>query len=334
MTEEDIQAMDNGFWTPTLTSASGQWDNDWNRMLFCCDPWQKIHSKVTYTHGMLNGLWQGRMLVPVQAALLGLTATPNAPSNFGEGNPQVTTVPLFMRLREHHCINPCTRAATGGQHNGFDDGLANAWLPVSRISESDGKVVVTDEDATQSIYKTFYKGQPNSHSEETCTACIRDRQEKEDDTRKRSAALAEIPAIDSEIEDIFVNCGLGPDDSMDEDADSDNDSDVYVSDTEEAFRDSCSGIVDLLFTGETDLSHGQAWNHYIFYGRVRRWDGLIALVRIPRHINGHEHRYLGRWVFTGYVVGGQNFVGTWRAIGVADVGIPTWESAFCVSRRE
>jgi hypothetical protein len=57
-------------------------------------------------------------------------------------------------------------------------------------------------------------------------------------------------------------------------------------------------------------------------------------VRVPRHVNGNEHRYLGRWVFTGYVVGAQNFVGTWRAIGVADAGIPTWESAFTVSRRE
>lgn len=65
MTKEDIWAMNNGFWAPTLTSASGQWDNDWNRMSSCYDPCQKIQSKVTYTYGMLNGLWQGRMLVRI-----------------------------------------------------------------------------------------------------------------------------------------------------------------------------------------------------------------------------------------------------------------------------
>jgi hypothetical protein len=53
-----------------------------------------------------------------------------------------------------------------------------------------------------------------------------------------------------------------------------------------------------------------------------------------RHINGREGAYLGRWVFTGYVVGAQNFVGTWRALRSEDVGVPTWESAFTVSRRD
>jgi hypothetical protein len=305
-------------------------------MTFCFDPWNKMPLKgVTYTHGMLNGLWQGRMLVPVQAGLLGLTLTPQMPATFGEGNPTVTTVPLFMRLREHHCINPHSPVITGGQRDGFDDGLANAWLPPNRIFESEGKVVVTDPEARQSVYETYVEGKPNSHDEEVCEACVIDRQNKDAAMRDRSAALSQPPAMDSAIEDIFVSCGLGADDNMDvDDMDSGSESDPYESDTEECIHNSCSGIQDLLFTGETDLSHGQAWNHYIFYGRVRTWDGLIALVRVPRHVNGSEHGYLGRWVFTGYIVGAQNFVGTWRAIGVADVGIPTWESAFTVSRRE
>ena len=56
--------MDGGLWTPTLGSPSAMWDNDWNRASFRFDPWQKMPLKgVTYTHGMLSGLWQGRMLV-------------------------------------------------------------------------------------------------------------------------------------------------------------------------------------------------------------------------------------------------------------------------------
>jgi hypothetical protein len=64
MSEEEKKLMDNGLWTPTLGSASAKWDNDWNRMTFCYDPWHRMPLKgVTYTHGLLNGLWQGRMLV-------------------------------------------------------------------------------------------------------------------------------------------------------------------------------------------------------------------------------------------------------------------------------
>jgi hypothetical protein len=32
---------------------------------------------------------------------------------------------------------------------------------------------------------------------------------------------------------------------------------------------------------QTDEPHGQAWNHYTFYGRVRPWDGLIGILRKP-----------------------------------------------------
>lgn len=38
---------------------------------------------------------------------------------------------------------------------------------------------------------------------------------------------------------------------------------------------------DIIVTGETDPRHGQAWHHYRFYGRVRKWDGCIALLRVP-----------------------------------------------------
>lgn len=146
--------------TRTLSSASAKWDNDWNRMNFCVDPWHKIPLKgMTYTYGMLDGLWQGRMMVnnpsslgqaafltnllfkvPVQSVLLGLTIIPHLPSSFGEGNPQLTISPLFMRLREHRCINPYAHVATGGKRDGFDDGLANAWLPVTRIIENQARL--------------------------------------------------------------------------------------------------------------------------------------------------------------------------------------------------
>jgi hypothetical protein len=40
-------------------------------------------------------------------------------------------------------------------------------------------------------------------------------------------------------------------------------------------------LTDFLAHSQTDHRHGQAWNHYKFYGRVRRWDGLIVILRVP-----------------------------------------------------
>ena len=99
-----------------------------------------------------------------------------------------------------------------------------------------------------STYDTYVPGQPNSHNEETCSACI----DRAHDDLRRNASAPEstpfaIPAADSEIEDVFVSQGLGLDDSMDYD---DGASDGDESDTEEVIHKSCSGIQDLLLTGE------------------------------------------------------------------------------------
>ena len=50
---------------------------------------------------------------------------------------------------------------------------------------------------------------------------------------------------------------------------------------------------------------------------------------------GEEQREgrLGRVIFYGYIVGGQNFVGNWRPAGV-DIAAPAWECAFSMSRRD
>jgi hypothetical protein len=112
--------------------------------------------------------------------------------------------------------------------------------------------MATDDQGHVSIYDTYVPGQPNSHSEETCTACILENEDADEDMRRRSASLSDlelptIPPMDSEIEDVFVSCGLEADNNMDDDMDSDSDEE---SDTEEVIHKSCSGIQDLLLTGE------------------------------------------------------------------------------------
>ncbi|KAI0312088.1 hypothetical protein OF83DRAFT_691072 [Amylostereum chailletii] len=88
------------------------------------------------------------------------------------------------------------------------------------------------------------------------------------------------------------------------------------------------GLQDIVFTGETDTDHGLAWGRYTFLGRVRAWDGLIALVRIP----ADPQVRAARWVFRGYLHGGTVFAGSWRAMTM-NVGEVPWEGAFVVSRR-
>jgi hypothetical protein len=77
-----------------------------------------------------------------------------------------------------------------------------------------------------------------------------------------------------------------------------------------------------------DAQHAQAWHMYRHYGRVRPYDGLITIVRDP------VDRRNPRFVLRGYVVGGQNFVGTWRSAATADVGQVPWEGPAVMSRRD
>ena len=74
--------------------------------------------------------------------------------------------------------------------------------------------------------------------------------------------------------------------------------------------------------------HGEAWHHFRFYGRVRRWDGLIVLVRNPVERDGAAG---STYIFRGYLVANQNFVGSWRAFTTNAHAIPL-EGPFIASR--
>jgi hypothetical protein len=141
------------------------------------------------------------------------------------------------------------------------------------LKKLQGKVTTVDGAGEVSVYDTYVPGQPNSHDEETCTACISERQEAEAAMRKRSASLSDsdsgsgsesesefqlppIPRMDSAIEDIFASQGLGVEENMeDEDMDScgSGSESEEDSDFEEVIHKSCSGIQDLLLTGEVRI---------------------------------------------------------------------------------
>ncbi|THH31032.1 hypothetical protein EUX98_g3171 [Antrodiella citrinella] len=94
----------------------------------------------------------------------------------------------------------------------------------------------------------------------------------------------------------------------------------------EYIENTCNGIQDIIITGETLPRHGQAFHHFRFYGRVRRWDGLVAVVRVPTT----EPR-LGVSIFRGYLTANRNWVGCWRAFTSNVRSIPH-EGPFIASR--
>lgn len=208
-------------------------------------------------------------------------------------------------------------------------------------------------------YEAYQPGVANSHDETRCKGCqyrgTSDIIYRENDQQFLADASSQYDQV---IDGILGHKGDAM--TMEEDTDSEEDaSDIvdaamdYNCDEEYWVQRKCNGVLDIALVGEvstlitshlnharsrthvlqTDYKHGQAWNHYRFYGRVREWDGLVALVRIPAqpHLIAQG---LGVWVFSGYIVGGRNFVGTWRSLGGHDPRFPTLESSFAMTRRD
>ncbi|KAI0752946.1 hypothetical protein C8Q80DRAFT_1267409 [Daedaleopsis nitida] len=92
----------------------------------------------------------------------------------------------------------------------------------------------------------------------------------------------------------------------------------------------CSGVMDIIVTGETPRKHALAWDDFHIYGRVRAWDGLIVLVRAPVH-TGPLPPINDTYVFRGYLIGGTTLVGAWRHVTDSVHSIPV-EGTFVVSR--
>ncbi|KAF5345268.1 hypothetical protein D9757_014426 [Collybiopsis confluens] len=98
----------------------------------------------------------------------------------------------------------------------------------------------------------------------------------------------------------------------------------------------CTGIRDILVTGSTDPRHANAWGNWTWKGRVRKWDGLIGLVREQAGEGppyGMSTASGGKLFFSGTLVGGRNFIGTWR-MAYEDPRLPAWEGAFTLGRKD
>ncbi|KLO17249.1 hypothetical protein SCHPADRAFT_179228 [Schizopora paradoxa] len=90
-----------------------------------------------------------------------------------------------------------------------------------------------------------------------------------------------------------------------------------------------SGVADIVITGETDTNHAEAWGRFSFTGRVRLWDGLIALLRRPTN---PEDASLGTWIFRGYITPSGVLIGRWRETATG-MESPGWEGPFFLTKQ-
>ena len=142
LTQEELRAEASSTWLPTLKCISSKWDPDWTRLISCTDPWNNSPFKrAVHMYGVLDGLWHGRMLMPDEGSYFRIASTVTLPAGFGESFPFVTTVPVMVRLREHHCIRPARALEVPGGDEPdelFDEGVRNGWLPGGTKFREDG----------------------------------------------------------------------------------------------------------------------------------------------------------------------------------------------------
>jgi hypothetical protein len=139
----------------------------------------------------------------------------------------------------------------------------------------------------RTVHETYEEGRPNSHDKNSCLIC-KARRSRESETPMHTSEDYPSPRH-SDYEGDFAEAGLGRSSPGD--------------DEEDTYETTCGGIQDIIFTGEvyrlltgvlptadigcaqTDPNHGMAWGRFTFLGRVRPWDGLIALVRLPVRVH-------------------------------------------------
>ena len=216
------------------------------------------------------------------------------PPGFSEDTLQVMFDYVFMRLREYHCMDVAPHTPVPAGNATPSDRKYNAWFPAaSTYHEHDDCLTVSYVDGAKTethVYRAYRPEGPSMHDEGECRGCqYRGTSEivlRSDDARylgQLDEMIRDTPLLDGE-EDI-----VDDDDDDDDVVMMDGDTDmvdvdmagVDDGDGELVVKRRCDGIMDIVFVGETDTRHGQAWHPYRFYGRVREWDGLIALARIP-----------------------------------------------------
>ncbi|KAF9063619.1 hypothetical protein BDP27DRAFT_1477840 [Rhodocollybia butyracea] len=87
--------------------------------------------------------------------------------------------------------------------------------------------------------------------------------------------------------------------------------------------------------GTTDTCHAEAWGDWAWQGRVRKWDGLVGIVRsgsVNPNTPPGAHSNRGKIFFYGTLLGLTNLFGTWR-VTHEDPRTPAYEGRLRWGRR-
>ncbi|KDR78686.1 hypothetical protein GALMADRAFT_244185 [Galerina marginata CBS 339.88] len=287
---EDLEVIQDAYVDSNESGRQGSFrhDEDWYRLAACHDPWigDLPLRGVVYTPGMLAGCWAGRLLVAdfeLYTSLINHQFNPSTVS--------VRHEPLYWELKEHHCLSP-NDPLTPGMDDWGDD-LLNAWLPrgATFTHLEDSLEVYDPNTGHTAIYETVISGNAALYSSTSAS-------EKLSRSWISDASDGEIAGLRT-VESGFSNQEIRLDSTSTID-----DDDEYC----DTVSHRSTGISDILITGRTGETYGEAWGHYEIVGRVRPWDGLVVLLRVP---SNPLEQHLGRWIFKGYLHD-QNFVGRWR----------------------
>ncbi|KAG5643150.1 hypothetical protein DXG03_001512 [Asterophora parasitica] len=232
-------------------------------------------------------------------------------------------------------------------------------------AERMGNDASADTDVSTRDYR-HWKGHP--HDEVACSPCrarvefrarLKRREAREKQEREERAWMTRERIFASAGFGLGVNGGVASEDEDEEDEEegeegegddsasaSDNDSLMSPWDGDDSdptlprthnwarrAQGRCDGVREIVIVGQPDPEHAMAFHDFRYHGRVRAWDGLIAILRVPANPQDDEMEGLGSVLFYGTLVGSECFVGHWRS-GSDDPAFPAWEGSFCWSRRE
>lgn len=274
-------------------SPSEPLDLEWFRLVSCHDLWdiERPLRGIVYSLGTMVGNWCGRMIIPDTQVHINAAVDNRIHPN---------TVPMVQgrvacRFEEHHCLRFSEPLVAPPCPSGFGgEDIFNAWLPRNtRIRHKANGVKIFDPSTGKDTwYETYCPDRAQPYSAAACQRLL-----NEYGTGWRSQSLFTSHGDDDEYED-------------------------YIEET-------LSGVQDIIITGETGEKQGEAWGYYSYIGRVRRWDGLVVLLRKPADKPAFDSS--GCYIFKGYVHG-QSLVGRWRDnVQMHRIG---FEGAFVLCRQD
>lgn len=172
--------------------------------------------------------------IPSENQYNALITSPEYPPTFSEGYLGVTTVPVYMRIKEHHFLSPDTPVPCSS-------GLANGYFPPAMQYSSSADGVTVMADGRQYEYLT--QGPARVHNSDSCDWCKRREEEL-----SRIRSIRAMEGYDA----LFERAGLG---SAGLRASYGGDSDESEGEGEDfpehdpAKVLECDGIQDVIFTG-------------------------------------------------------------------------------------